>query len=172
MAMLCFNIRSLEARAESVDDVLDPTDPVWQAGDTYPLADGVHVHGRLAGAGQGRFYFSGTLSGQAIGECRRCLSDVTLEVAEEVQVLFAEAGLDEADEDDVVPIPSGARELDLRPAIREEWLLAVPAFALCREACLGICPTCGADRNAGACGCAPAADPRWDDLRTSRTSDT
>ena len=76
--------------------------------------------------------------------------------------------MDEAEEDDVVPLPAGARSVDLRPAIREEWLLAVPAFALCREDCLGLCLTCGADRNTGACKCAPAIDPRWAALRAAR----
>jgi len=96
---------------------------------------------------------------------------VRLNINETLQLLFAEAGLDEADEDDVVPIPAGARELDLRPAVREEWLLAVPAFALCRDDCKGICPTCGADRNTGACNCAPDPDVRWAGLRDVRTPD-
>lgn len=171
MAMLYFDIRSLEARAESVDGVLDGADPVWEGDDVLPLGDGVHVQGRLSSAGQGRFYFTGTLEGSAQTTCRRCLVDVTQQVVGDLQFLFAESGLDEAEEDDVVPIPAGARELDLRPAIREEWLLAVPRFALCSEDCLGLCATCGADRNTGACTCAPATDPRWAGLRYSRGTD-
>ena len=166
MAMLYFDIRSLEARAESVDDVLDAADPVWEEGDAHPLDDGVHVTGRLSVAGHGRFYFSGEFEGTTASTCRRCLIDVSVPVQEEVQLLFAEAGTDEADEDDVVPLPPGARVVDLRPAIREEWLLAVPGYALCREDCLGLCVTCGADRNTGACTCAPDIDPRWDALRS------
>jgi len=99
------------------------------------------------------------------------LVEVTTSVSSDVTLLFAESGLDEAEEDDVVPIPVGARELDLRPALREEWLLAAPAFALCKDDCLGLCATCGADRNTGACTCAPATDPRWEGLRASRGSD-
>ena len=45
------------------------------------------------------------------------------------------------------------RELDLRPSVREQWLLAVPSFVLCREDCKGLCPHCGADLNLGPCGC-------------------
>ena len=86
-------------------------------------------------------------------------------------MLFAESGLDDADEQDVFPIPAGARELDIRSAVREEWLLAVPAFALCRDDCQGFCATCGADRNTGACHCAPSTDPRWAGLRDLRSSD-
>ncbi len=169
--MLCFDIRSLEARAESVDGLLDGADPVWEGDDSRPVGDGVRVEGRLSAAGQGRFYFTGMLEGATQTTCRRCLVDVTKSVSGEVQFLFAESGLDEAEEDDVVPIPAGARELDLRPAVREEWLLAVPAFALCKEDCLGLCVTCGADRNTGACTCAPATDPRWEGLRALRESD-
>jgi uncharacterized protein len=167
--MLCFDIRSLEARAESVDGTLEAVDPVWEADDVRPLGEGVHVQGRLSGAGHGRFYFTGTLDGTVHTECRRCLAEVDVGVSSEVQLLFAEAGLDDAEEDDVVPIPPGARELDLRPALREEWLLAVPAFALCRDDCKGLCPTCGIDRNTGACECATASDPRWAGLRDVRT---
>lgn len=168
MAMLYFDIRSLEAKAELVDGLLAPGDSVWEATDIRPLLDGVQVTGRLSAAGHGRFYFSGHLSGTAAASCRRCLVDVAVRVTEDVQLLFAEAGMDEAEEDDVVPLAAGARVVDLRPAIREEWLLAVPGFALCREDCLGLCVTCGADRNSGACVCAPTIDPRWEGFSAKR----
>ncbi len=168
--MLYFDIRSLEARAETVDGVLDAADPVWEASDPRPEGAGVYVTGRLSLAGHGRFYFSGSLKGSAATTCRRCLTDVSVPVQNAVQLLFAEAGTDEAEEDDVVPLPPGARVVDLRPAIREEWLLAVPGFALCREDCLGLCITCGTDRNTGACTCAPSIDPRWDALRENRNA--
>jgi len=170
--MLSFDIRSLEARAESVDGVLETADPVWESTDLRPLGNGVHVTGRLSGAGPGRFYFSGRFDGAAVTSCRRCLTAGTSAVvAEDVQLVFATSGIEEADEADVIQIPAGMRELDLRPALREEWLLAVPGFALCREDCKGLCPSCGADRNTGECSCAPATDPRWAGLRDLRLSD-
>lgn len=165
MAMLCFDIRSLEARAESVDGLLEANDPVWEEGDTRPVNAGVHVVGRLSAAGPGRFYLSGRLEGQATATCRRCLTDTHASVAEDVHLLFAESDVDEAEEDDVVPIKAGERELDLRPALREEWLVSVPSYVLCREECLGLCPTCGADRNTTRCDCAPTIDARWAALR-------
>lgn len=171
MAMLYFDIRSLEARAEAVDGLLEATDPVWESGDVQPVSPGVLVAGRLSSAGHGRFYFTGGLDGQAVTPCRRCLVDVTSSVHEDVNFLFAESGVDEAEEDDVFPIPPGERELDLRPAAREAWLLAVPQFALCRDDCKGLCPTCGADRNAGECSCEQVTDPRWAGLRDVRGPD-
>jgi uncharacterized protein len=83
-------------------------------------------------------------------------------------MLFVEPGDDEADDPDVFVIPPPGHTLDLRPAIREQWLVVAPAFALCREDCKGLCPTCGTDLNTGACDCAPATDSRWDAIRASR----
>jgi uncharacterized protein len=128
----------------------------------------VHVVGRLSAAGADRYYFSGHLEGEVAGECRRCLTDVTASVAENVNLLFVEADTEGADDPDVYVVDPRDLELDMRPALREQWLLAVPAFLECREDCKGLCPTCGADLNAGACDCAPATDSRWDALRKVR----
>lgn len=158
--MLSFDIRSLESTPERVDAELAPGDPVWEEGDLRPV-DGVQVTGRVSSAGSGRFYFSGHLAGEAGVECRRCLTDVRVPVDADVNIIFAEAGDDEIDDPDVYTIDATAAELDLRPAIREEWLLSVPAFALCREDCRGLCPECGTNLNKGQCDCTP----RWEDPR-------
>ncbi len=164
--MLSFDLRSLEVQAATVDGVLASDDAVWLSDDSRPL-DGVHVTGRLSAAGPGRFYFSGRFDGTATDTCRRCLTDVQIPIAEEVHLLFADAGTEGSDDDpDVYVIDARAHSLDLRPAIREEWLLAVPPLVVCREDCRGLCPRCGADLNQGACNCAPATDPRWDALRS------
>ena len=81
-------------------------------------------------------------------------------VADEIHLLFVEADVEEADDPDVYPIDPRAQELDLRPAVREQWLLSAPAFVQCRDDCKGLCPSCGADRNAGDCGCASATSYR------------
>ena len=165
--MLSFDIRSLASKAEHVDGFLAADDPVWREDDTRPSAP-VHVVGRLSAAGGERYYFSGHLEGEAAAECRRCLTDVTMSVAEDVQLLFVEADTEGADDPDVYVVDPQAHDLDLRPALREQWLLAVPAFAECRDDCKGLCPTCGADLNAGACECAPVTDSRWETLRKVR----
>lgn len=166
--MLYFDIRAIESQAQPVAGVLDAGDPVWVAGDPLPQ-DVVTVTGRLSLAGQGRFYFAGHLAGSTVVSCRRCLVDVNASVSDELSALFAEPELDEADEDDVYPLAGNARTIDLRSAVREAWLLAVPAFVTCREECLGLCPTCGADRNEVACACeARHSDARWDALRARR----
>ena len=172
--MLSFDIRALEAHAEAVAGELLPTDEVWQAGDPLP-AGPLRVAGRLSAAGPDRFYFSGRIEGTAQGECRRCLTDVVTPVALDSHLVFTSSTAEDADEEsDAYVFDAAERELDLRGAVREEWLLNVPAFPLCREDCAGLCPRCGADRNAAdgaeACGCAPARDSRWDALRATAGS--
>ena len=169
--MLSFDIRSLASKAVQVDGSLPVDDSVWREEDVRPSGP-VHVVGRLSAAGPNRYYFSGHLDGEAAAECRRCLTDVSVSVAEDVQLLFMEAGTEGDDDPDVHVVDPRAHELDLRPALREQWVLAVPAFVQCQDDCKGLCPTCGTDLNAGTCDCAPATDSRWDTLRKVRGQST
>jgi uncharacterized protein len=163
--MLSFDLRSLESHAVVVDDDLSADDPIWQPEDVKPQGS-VHVSGRLSAAGAGRFYWHGRIVGDVVLECSRCLADAGAHVEDEAHVIFAEVGSEETDDPDVYPLDPKAQEIDLRPIIREEWLLVAPAFALCREDCKGLCPKCGADLNAGPHACdQKEADPRWDTLR-------
>ncbi|MGH7663981.1 MAG: YceD family protein [Gemmatimonadaceae bacterium] len=163
--MLSFDIRSVEAEAAHVNDSLANDDPVWQQDDPRP-AGALHVTGRLSSAGSGRFFWSGHIEGSIRLECRRCLEPVTATVEDETRLILAEAGDEEADDPDMFPLDPGARTIDLRPIIREQWLLNAPGFALCREECRGLCPGCGADLNAAPCACPPVADSRWAGLRS------
>jgi DUF177 domain-containing protein len=138
------------------------TDSLFEGLD-FTLTEPVRVTGRLQPAGEGRFYWHGRLATRARSACRRCLEPVVAPIAAEVAALFAQAA-DALDDPDAYPLPARATEIDLTPAIREELILAAPQYVLCREDCRGLCPRCGQDLNAGPCGCAPAADPRWQGL--------
>ncbi len=162
--MLCLDLSSVSNHAIVVAGDLPATDPIWDQEDVQPR-DAVQVEGRLSAAGSGKYYFSGRLQGSAATTCRRCLEPATLVVNEEVHVLFAEAGDEELEESDVYVIEARAQEIDLRPVVREEWLLAMPHFALCREDCQGLCPSCGSNKNVVPCTCSNTPDPRWDALR-------
>ena len=169
--MLSFDIRDLESQAVVVDGTLGADDPIWESGD--PLPSGViRVAGRLSAAGAGRFYWHGRIAGSVVLPCTRCLTDTSVPVKDEAHLIFAVAGDEEADDADVYTFGPRDKNLDLRPAVRELWLLNAPAYALCRDDCKGICPTCGADLNSGACECPPTGDSRWDALRKLDSSPT
>ena len=169
--MLSVDLRSLEGQAVQVDGSVDPEDPTWSDVATRPSSP-VTVHGRLSAAGDGRYYFTGEFAGSAVGECTRCLTEVLVRAGDSIQCLFVESDADELDDDpDVFLLDSKSRSIDLRPAVREGWILAVPSFVLCREDCKGLCPTCGVDRNTTPCPCAASGDARWDALR-ERTAES
>jgi uncharacterized protein len=113
------------------------------------------------------------------GICKRCLKPVTLD--EQVDLIRsyvpadqvherrehhgddAEASFDPGTTDEE---PYDGKEIDLKPAVREQILLQIPGSPLCDEACKGLCPKCGRDLNEGDCGCdRPVMDPRWAALK-------
>ena len=157
--MLSVDLRELARGPVETRAQIAATDPVFDGVD-FVLAGPVVVGGRLQAAGEGRFYWHGTLRAVVAGECRRCLVPVSVPVAADVGVLFAHDP-DALEDPDCYPLARGATEIDLTPAVREELILAVPRFIECRADCGGLCPRCGRDLNAGPCGCAPSGDTRW-----------
>ena len=61
-------------------------------------------------------------------------------------------------------ISGGVETVDVTPDIREDILLAMPAYPVCREACRGLCPHCGANLNGGTCSCPPPDGVHWGGL--------
>ena len=86
---------------------------------------------------------TGTATAPVSGECGRCLTEVSDQLAVPVQELFLypEASADHA-EDDELPALVGDL-LDLGPTLRDAVVLALPLTPLCREDCQGLCATCG-----------------------------
>lgn len=109
----------------------------------------------------------GTLRGEAELSCKRCLVDVVLPIDEQVEFLFR-AGLtpEEAKREEAYALPDQVRDLDVSEPVREHLFLAVPVYAVCDEACRGLCPKCGARLNETTCDCEETdVDDRWAPLR-------
>jgi len=61
------------------------------------------------------------------------------------------------------------REIPLKDLALEQVQLSIPMKPLCDEQCLGLCPTCGANRNRESCSCESAgSDDRWGALKAIR----
>lgn len=105
---------------------------------------------------EGGIVASGTVHAPWVGECRRCLTQVSGDVVASVEELYVR----EPEEGEAYPIEGD--HIDLEPLAREAIVLGLPLAPLCRPDCQGLCPVCGADRNAGDCGCdLGGGDPRW-----------
>jgi uncharacterized protein len=169
--MLEIDLRELvrgpvETRADLTGD-----DPLF-AGLGIAVAEPVQVRGRLQAAGEGRFYWTGSLRTVVGRVCRRCLVPVAVPVTVDIGALFS-LEPDADDDPNTYAVPPDARVIDVRPAVREELILAVPEYVVCRDDCRGLCPRCGKDLNAGACCCPPAppaVDGRWQGLAALRNT--
>lgn len=105
---------------------------------------------------------TGTLGVPRAGHCRRCLKPVADTVTVEVDERYAE----EPHPDDAAfalePFPIKNGQLDLRPMVRDEVLLAAEETPLCRPDCPGLCPICGRGVSVDPCDCdAALIDERW-----------
>ena len=105
----------------------------------------------------------GRVSFTLVMQCGRCLESYRLPVSEEITLrykLSADGSVTEFDEfgsDTFIPEKNRATGdyfIPLEALMRETVLLAIPMKHLCREDCAGLCPSCGKNLNAGACGCA------------------
>lgn len=114
-----------------------------------------------------RVHVRGEVTGSARSVCHRCLGSFERPVTAAFNLTLQRGGPVESD-DEVVAIPETAAEFDVTPRVREAVALEEPIQLLCTPGCRGLCPRCGADRNAGDCGCAPLPDPRWDTLKNLR----
>jgi uncharacterized protein len=158
---------------------------VWDETETVTAAEienpDVQALGPVRWRGEIRFVDPGFLltanySYQQTLACQRCLEPLVDAVEQPMQLLLvpgaqapadSEHGLAEADLG-VVEVDEDA-EVDLRPLLIEQIVLNVPMKPLCKAACAGLCPTCGSNLNAGACGCQnEEIDPRWKALEAFR----
>jgi len=160
--MLRVGLRALADGPVETAAIVEADDPLLDDLD-FELSEPLAVRGRLMDSGPGRYYWKGTLETVVAAACRRCLGPVSVSVAADIEVLFTAE--DPGDDPATYQIEQGSAELVLDDMVREELLLAVPEYVLCREDCAGLCAQCGKDLNEGPCSCVPAPDPRWDGLR-------
>jgi uncharacterized protein len=97
--------------------------------------------------------------------CSRCLETFPWKVRSvfELAVVRQVAGEATAsarrDDDEALVAPEG--KIGLEDLAKEQLYLSLPLKPICEPACKGLCPTCGANRNTGECGCASGdVDPR------------
>ncbi len=113
----------------------------------------------------GGILVTGTLSHRVEAVCSRCLEtfvrDQVIALDEEfVPVIDVNTGvgLPEPDDADAFRL-TPEHLLDLDEAIRQYAILESPLQPLCDEGCKGLCASCGANLNLGACDCQSSATP-------------
>lgn len=110
-------------------------------------------------------FAQGRLAGVLPSECVRCLTPVQQRVTSKFTELYHFPP--ETAPAEGLSIPEDMN-LDFSPVVREDMLLSVPMYVLCKADCKGLCPTCGQNWNDGTCGHMQAEaplDPRFAELR-------
>lgn len=103
---------------------------------------------------------SGHVRGRWRAVCSRCLTALEDDFDIPMREVFEEDPV----EDETYPLRRD--EIDLEQPIRDLVVPELPPVPLCSDDCLGLCPSCGANKNDDPCECgSDARDARWDDLR-------
>ncbi|MBZ5543719.1 MAG: DUF177 domain-containing protein [Acidobacteriia bacterium] len=95
------------------------------------------------------------------GTCDRCLGTVEIPVARDFDLVYRPVKTIAREEE--IKIPEDELEVGfyhgegiaLADVLTEQVILSLPMKVICRSECLGLCPTCGANRNREVCGCPP-----------------
>ena len=126
---------------------------------------------------EGEYLADGTVSFTADLECSRCAEaypfantstfHVRFRPRPEVSAENEEAEITDKEELDVEFYSD--RSIPLRDFALEQVQLSIPMKPLCDEGCLGLCPTCGANRTRENCTCGDSiVDERWGALKDLR----
>jgi len=170
-----FSIKELELRKIRFDETFQPGDISFPGTDlkqSQPLrAEGLV---ELLPHTAGEVRIKGSLKGGMVAECDRCLAEVQFPIETAIDLFYRPASDLERDENEEVEIDDGEAEIafyggkgiELEQLIAEQVLLLLPMQVVCDEACKGICPVCGGNRNQTECKCQIApADDRWSALK-------
>jgi uncharacterized protein len=137
----------------------------------------LHAEGtaQLLNHSLGEMRIQGRLAVTAQALCDRCLEAATFPIDDRFDLVYMpanEAGSGSDKEVGQAAIEVGYYQgggLPLNDVLREVVLLALPMQLVCSEACKGICPQCGGNRNQSDCDChAKAVDDRWSKLKNIR----
>ncbi|WP_223644922.1 DUF177 domain-containing protein [Corallococcus sp. EGB] len=139
----------------------------------------------------GGVLLQGSFTAHVGAPCKRCLTDVKLDLPVSFTINLVPESLARGDDfldedeksmekkeraqgesagsfelDDTDEQVFDGKTIDLDPIVREQVLLALPMNAVCREDCQGLCSQCGQNLNEKKCGCEPkVVDPRLSPLK-------
>ena len=115
---------------------------------------------QIEGFRTGRDIFIRGLTTTTIGmKCIRCLGNFDVPLKAEFQYILSpsdDKALSpemEINGEDLYLLYYQGDSIDIVPLIREQILLNIPLYPLCRKSCKGICPQCGSNLNRNPCQC-------------------
>lgn len=168
------SVKEMELRKVRFDESFPPgeldfkDDGLWQTG---PL----HAQGtaELLANTEGEIRIQGNLDVRMEAECDRCLGRAEFPLSSNFDLFYRPMSYIAREEE--VGIDEGEAQLGfyegggmvLEDILHEQILLMMPMQRVCNEACKGICPQCGKNRNETPCDCKERhSDDRWGALQS------
>lgn len=116
----------------------------------------VRVRGTIRNTA-GVVYSDATVEADLHTVCDRCACEVVRHLSVPMVHTFV-TEVENEENDDYIILPDMV--LDVDALAEEDLVLDLPSKVLCKEDCLGLCPTCGKNLNDGPCDCKEPVDPR------------
>lgn len=108
----------------------------------------------------------GSFEARAEGVCDRCSEPVTLRFGKAFHTILTSKGRDrvraasvELHEEDLDVGYYDGTGVETNDILWEQVALELPVNVVCSEACRGLCPVCGKNRNRETCSCTPQEPP-------------
>jgi uncharacterized protein len=167
------SVKEMEVRKVRFDETF-PAGQIDFSGEELKQVTPIRATGKaeLLENTEGEVRVKGRYTVEMESTCDRCLGRARFALDQPFDLFYrpasdiayeAEVEIDEG-EAEIGFYEGGGMELE--DLLREQILLALPMQRICNEACQGICPACGRNRNEGECSCrAAGADDRWSALR-------
>ena len=127
----------------------------------FRQSDRLKVRGTAELVGQD-IRFRGHLSTRIESNCARCLVRVEMPVEADFDLTYQPMAVIAKEEE--IQVPAADLEvgfysgpgIEVADVVTEQVNLFMPMQLVCSPECLGLCPTCGANRNLETCKCAEA----------------
>ena len=167
------SVKEMEVRKVRFDETFEPGQIDFSGEDieqSSPLkAAGI---AELLKHSEGEVRVQGRYTVEMAAKCDRCLGAARFPLDAGYDLFYRPVS--EIARDEEVEIDEGEAEIgfyegggmELEDILREQVLLALPMQRVCSDACKGICPVCGKNRNETGCDCkVDETSDRWAALR-------
>jgi uncharacterized protein len=148
-----FNCTDLPRRPGEMREyeiTIDEHEPIGVPLLAIPSDGSIYLDLRIESVSQG-VLATGTVGGEALGECTRCLDPVVFDIEESFQELYhyeidyrqkpKAKEIDVEDEDELLEMQGDL--INVEAPIRDALILNLPLNPLCSEDCPGLCSVCG-----------------------------
>ena len=166
-------VKELELRKIRFDETYQPG-RIDFAGEDLEQSSPLHIAGsaEVVARSDGEVRVQGKYTVEMAAECDRCLGRARFPLDQSFDLFYCpmtriareeEVAIDEGEAEIGFYAPGG---IELEDILREQVLLALPMRRVCSDACKGICPVCGGNRNETECDCrVKNSDDRWGAFR-------